>query len=67
MTKPQAVACVVWFALLLLPILSSHDQEEDQEDVDALPADIEESPPPYLIEEGSELNDSPIPDSVREI
>lgn len=67
MTKPQAVACVVWFALLLLPILSSQDQEEDQEDVDALPTDIEESPPPYLIEEGSELNDSPIPDSVREI
>ena len=61
-TKPQAVACVVWLAWLL-PILSSHDQEEDQDDVEALPADIElESP--YLIEEGSELNDSPIPDSV---
>lgn len=65
MTNPQADACVVWFDWLLP--MSNQDQEDDQDDVDALPEDIEGESPPYLIEEGSELNDSPIPDSVREI
>lgn len=59
-TKPHAVAWIVWFPWWLPP--SNHDQEENG--VEA--AEIE-GESPYLIEEEFEVNESPMQESEREI
>lgn len=63
MTKPHAVAWTVWFPWV--PPISNQDQEEDQFDDGVAAAEIIDGESPYRMEAESELNDSPIPDSVR--